>query len=258
MKRILTAIIFLFTSTSLVFAQSIIIKDHKTHEDVTGKTINLTVDKGEKNNFELSITNKTGNLLRYSIIRTILNPPMKDCGGVYFCTGTKCYSPDTATEWESPDSDTLLLKPNETLPDPTDTNSYGIAAHYDVCQDACQDLTILYKIYLLSNPNDFSLVTIKYTCATGIWEEQAALGSLSNAFPNPTNSNFTVDYSSLSFEASRIEVCDLFGKKWIEIPLRKNEGSININTSSLKPGIYFYTLMIGNQRAATKQLVIRE
>lgn len=254
MKRTLTTVL-LFASASLAFAQSIVIKNHKTHEDVTGKTINVTVDKGDKSALELSITNKTDKNLEYLVSRTILNPPMsEDCGGLYFCTGIACYGPVADTHWESPD--TSVLKPFQTLPD-SDT-TYGIAAHYDVCPDACADLTVTYRVYLADNKADFSLVTIKYTCATGIREENATLGTLSNAYPNPANSNFSVDFNMPSFARSQIEVCDLFGKKLIEFPLQKNAGTATINTSSLTPGIYFYTLMVGNQRAVTKRLIISE
>jgi hypothetical protein len=253
MKKTLTTIL-LFASATLAFGQSIHIKNHDTNADVTGQTITIKVDKGTKSALELALTNTTSNKLEYVVARTILNPPLPDtCGGLYFCTGVKCYGPVFDTQWESPD--TSVLKPNETLPN-SDT-TYGIAAHYDVCDNVCNNLTVLYTVYLANKKTDYATVTIKYTCSTGIREEQA-LGSLSNAYPNPATSSFSVDYSMPVFTKSQIELYDLFGKKLIELPLQKNEGTAIINTSSLAPGVYFYTLMVGTQRAETKRLIISE
>jgi hypothetical protein len=253
MKKTLTSIL-LFASATLALGQSIHIKNHATGEDVTGKTIAIPVNKGTASILELALTNTTGNELKYIVKRVILNPPMSDnCGELYFCTGSKCYIHDPATEWESPD--TIILQPYETLPN--DTIAYGIAAHYDVCPSACADLNVLYTVYLVDKSTDFATVTLKYTCSIGIYEE-SALGKLSNAYPNPASSSFSVDYSMPVFTKSQIEVYDLFGKKLMESSLQKNEGTAIINASSLTPGVYFYSLMVGNQRATTKRLVISE
>lgn len=252
MKKTLTSIL-LFASATIAFGQSI----HILHDnvDVTAKEITVPVYKNNEFVTELALKNTTGGDVDYKVSRTILNPPFDPCSYILYCTGIICYGPNNDITFSPPDISTI--KANETLPN--GPNTYGIAAHYSVCETACADLNVLYRVYnTAAGSKDTATVKIKYTCTNGITEENPALGSLSNAYPNPTNNGFTVKYAMKTFSQSEIAVYDLFGKKVIETKLPKAEGTITINTSSLAPGVYYYSLVVNNQRATTKRLVISE
>jgi hypothetical protein len=252
MKKIFTTAIF-SVFTMLVFGQSIHILQDKT--DVTNGIITVPVTKGLRSITDLSIVNKTATRFTYQVNRTILNPPMNDtCGGLYFCTGVQCYGPNPSTHWTPADTGSSIGA-NETLP--SDSGTYGVAAHYDVCADACADLYVLYRVYKTkAGTKDTAYVTIKYTCSNGIDENAGSLGSLSNAYPNPACTDFSLNYQVNVSGKSVLAIHDIFGKEIMETVLPKNEGTIRINTSSLAPGVYLYTLLINGQAAATKQLVI--
>lgn len=251
MKKTFT--LLLLASATFVSAQSIHIYYHKV--DVTGQTIVIPAQKGNDAEADLALTNTTNAAISYTVSRT-LQTPLDACAQVYFCTGLQCYGPDDGVTWTAPD--TVEIKANQTLPDPNIPNTFGVAAHYGVCENSCSDLKVKYKVYKVNaGTNDTATVTINYSCTAGV-EEENAFGSLSNAYPNPATSGFSVDYSMPVFTKSLIEVVDVLGKKVIEFPLQKSTGTAMINTSSLPSGVYFYTLIVGNQRTATKRLIISE
>jgi hypothetical protein len=252
MKKIVTTALFSVLCL-FVFGQSIHILNGTT--DVTNSFFVVPIHDGDMTLTELSIVNKTATRFTYQVNRTILNPPMNDsCASLYYCTGVQCYAPQSATTWTPADTGSSIGG-NETLPNGPDT--YGIAAHYDVCPTTCADLYVMYRVFKTkSGTNDTARVVIKYTCSTGIKENAAALGSLSNAYPNPACTYFSLDYALNAGGKSMIVIYDIFGKKVMETLLPKHEGTISINTDPLVPGLYFYSLLVNGQTAATKQLVI--
>lgn len=259
MKKTLTTALLL-TSATFSFGQSIHILYEQT--DVTNKTITVPAMMDENVIAELSLQNTTGDKIDYQVNRTIKNPPLAACASLYFCTGVQCYGPSSAVTW-TPNDAGSSIGPHAVLPDPNthpdSLPTYGISAHYEVCPEECNDLQVLYRVYkTASGTSDTAFVTINYSCSTGITEENATLGSLSNAYPNPANNSFTVNYSMPVFSKSEIVLYDLFGKKIMETPLTAKEGKITINTSSLAPGVYFYSLLVNNQTAKSKRLVISE
>ncbi len=259
MKKIFTTAL-LFVSATCLFGQSIHILKDKV--DVTNGIINIPVTKGDASVTELALENKTGVKVDYQVNRTILNPPMSadKCAGLYFCTGVQCYGPQKAINWTPKDAGSSIGA-YATLPDPhpdtTQLPTYGISAHYDICEDACADLYVLYRVYkTAAGSKDTAYVTIKYTCTNGIDEHASNLGSLSNAYPNPACTDFSLNYQMNVSGKGQIFLYDIFGKKVMETVLPKSEGTVIINTSSLTPGVYFYTMLINGQAVSTKQLVI--
>lgn len=251
MKKTFT--LLLLASATFASAQSIHIYYHK--DDVTGKTIVVPAQKGKDIEADLSLTNTTNSLISYTVSRK-LQTPLDACAMVYFCTGLQCYGPDDSPLWIAPD--TIEIKPKQTLPDPNIPNTFGIAAHYAACENSCSDLKVLYKVYKVdAGSNDTATVLVHYSCTAGV-DDETALGTLSNAYPNPATNSFSVDYAMPVFSKSQIELYDLYGKKVMEFPLQRSEGTATINTSSLAPGVYFYRLMVGTQQAATRRLVISE
>ncbi|HRG52035.1 MAG TPA: T9SS type A sorting domain-containing protein [Bacteroidia bacterium] len=250
MKKIFVSLFLLIISVVAVGQSIHILSNNK---DVTNTTVVIPITKGEGALADLSLLNTTANHLPYQVSRTILNPPFDECGSLFFCTGKQCYAPSSSLNWTRPYPDTI--RANEKLPG--DSGTTGLAAHYDVCPTTCSDLKVLYRVYLTDpNVKDTAYVTIVYSCATGIAEENASFGSLSDAYPNPSRNGFSVNYTLLFSEKSELIVYDLYGKRWIEVPLQKNEGSIHLNTTSLSAGVYFYCLIVNGQRAATKQVVV--
>jgi hypothetical protein len=250
MKRIFTLILAV-TSLTAAFGQSI--KIFKGTDDVTNKTITLPVSAYMTAETFLSLVNTTSSKINYNISRTINNGAMVDdsCAELSFCTGATCYPPHSDIYWAAPNPGTI--DGYQTLKD-----AAGVTAHYTTCPDHCRDLYVTYNVYKTdAGSKDTAKVTIQYTCTTGIHEEKAASAFISDAYPNPVSTDFSVSYHMNSFANSQITITDILGKRVKEVKLTEKEGTVTINTTQLREGIYFYSLIVNNQVTATKKIVIR-
>ena len=259
MKKIFTTIL-LAASTTFIFGQSTLrILDHKG-ADITNTTITVKVAKGELNVVELGIKNPTNKTILYKVNRTLVSGPVNEaCGAALsFCTGIQCYPPNTDITWTP--EDTSSIGAGVTYPNP-DTSikplKYGITSDYTLCDNECNDLTVLYRVFKVeAGTKDTSYVTIKYSCTVGIKEEKASLGSISEAYPNPTSTEFALNYHINSTAKSEIAIFDVCGKRIKEAKLVDREGTVKIGTAQFVPGIYFYSLIVNNQTVTTKKLIV--
>jgi hypothetical protein len=87
---------------------------------------------------------------------------------------------------------------------------------------------------------------------------QASISSVSQNYPNPANGSTTIEVNTLRAADLSIVVTNLAGQKVMEMSKGKvNAGShlITLNTSSLKTGVYFYTVTTGIQKTTRKMMV---
>lgn len=79
-----------------------------------------------------------------------------------------------------------------------------------------------------------------------------------NIYPNPAGSIAFIDYNIASnTKDAKIVIYNILGAVSKEVELTKDEGRIEINTSNLNPGVYFYSLQIDGVKESTKRLVIK-
>lgn len=81
---------------------------------------------------------------------------------------------------------------------------------------------------------------------------------LSEPSPNPARSETTIDYSlgEISGPPPTLRVFDFLGNEVITLQLSRRDGSVLLKVSTLKPGIYFYSLETEGKILATKRLVV--
>ena len=79
-------------------------------------------------------------------------------------------------------------------------------------------------------------------------------------YPNPTNGNTTIKYSLENNANVSFEMMDVTGK----VVLTSNEGDkgngmhmLNVNTSELTAGIYFYSLIVNNHKMTKKMTITK-
>jgi hypothetical protein len=252
-KKFLLINLFLMTFAS--FSQSLHILKDKV--DVTNTVITIPITPGQKTETEFSIFNPTNSAITYQVNRTILNPPMNDsCAALYFCAGKFCFLPNTDITW-TPKAAPISIPAQGTMPNGNGT--FGIFAHYDVCPKVCNDLYVYYRVYnVAANMKDTAYVEIRYTCTNGIKNYSNPVAFISNAYPNPASSEFSLNYDLYSLSMGEILIQDIVGKEMQRAKLTDNKGSILINTSELPTGIYFYSLMENNNKICTKKLIIQQ
>lgn len=252
MKRqyILISLIFL-TLTSV--GQSLRILHDK--EDVTNKIITIPIAVGQQVETDFSIFNSTENAISYQVNRTILNPPLNDvCAQLYFCAGKLCYLPSSDITWTAKGAPTNIPA-HGTMPNGSGT--FGIFAHYNVCSTVCNDLYVHYRVYNTAvNTTDTAYVDIRYTCSNGIQEYIKARTFLSDAFPNPAGTSFSLAYDLNNYSKGEILIHDIVGKEIQRVELADKQGTIKIGTANLTAGIYFYSLVVNGFKTCTKELVV--
>ena len=92
----------------------------------------------------------------------------------------------------------------------------------------------------------------------GIKDPAAASFTVSQNYPNPSQGSTFVEVNLQNTTHLRIQVANLAGQKVMEI----NKGKVNsgkqileINTSNLPTGVYFYTVQAGSQKVTRKMMV---
>ena len=153
----------------------------------------------------------------------------------------------------SPDlSDAIKIKAGTT------TGSYHLISDY-YSYGNLGTTTIRYVFFVDKETKDSAFVTLVFNAtATGI-ADKISIGenTVSDVFPNPSNSNTTLSYS-LRNDASKgkIFIYNMLGSIVKEIPLNEKQAVINIPTSELNSGLYFYTFSVDGKFLATKRLIV--
>lgn len=254
MKKTFTTVIALAFAT-FGFSQSIHIYEGGT--DVTNGTINVAIEASAQYLNDLEIHNTTSSPIDYQVNRTIVGSPIDADAMLYFCTGTQCYSPQSATTW-TPVTPPSTLGANAQLP--SGPGTYGIAAHYDVGA-VCHDFSVTYRVYnTAAGTTDTAFVTIVYTCdalPAGVEENQTATGTVSNAYPNPASSVASIKYDMNQYASKgRIVIYDMLGKVAKEIVLTDKQGIVKVDVSEFNSGVYFYAFMVNDKAISTKKLIV--
>jgi hypothetical protein len=74
-------------------------------------------------------------------------------------------------------------------------------------------------------------------------------------WPNPTSENVLISYKSTT-PASTIRISDALGQILESIKMENQDGSVRINTQSLKPGVYFVSMWFGKEMLCNEKLFI--
>lgn len=75
-----------------------------------------------------------------------------------------------------------------------------------------------------------------------------------NAFPNPTNSFFTIPVNSLTFRS--IKIYDYLGNSFSNYTIREDKDAVVIELFSAKSGLYFVNIDCGNTTVMAKVLIL--
>ena len=79
-----------------------------------------------------------------------------------------------------------------------------------------------------------------------------------NATPNPANDVVTISYNLVNPETVTVAIYDMNGRQVVDSKMDKQiagENSIQLNTSELESGLYFYEVKVGNDSKRYKLMV---
>lgn len=161
----------------------------------------------------------------------------------YFCWGINCYGSgtDTSAYIESiPSGGSSFAR--------ADLNPNGIAGYSEVT----------YCWYDVNTPGDSACLKFIYDVTTGINELQNAPADfISMPHPNPSDGSIVLVYRLKNREAeSKILIYNVIGAKVMEVKLDNSKQDVQLNTASLQPGVYYYSLVSGGKAISTNKLIV--
>ncbi|NVO04285.1 MAG: SBBP repeat-containing protein [Bacteroidetes bacterium] len=93
--------------------------------------------------------------------------------------------------------------------------------------------------------NSTAIVTVKYSSNVGIQEFSENSDNILNIYPNPFETNLTIEVQN-ELKNAELIIYDLFGKEIYKMNCI-NQQTINIKRNNLADGIYFFRLIENNQ-----------
>jgi len=188
----------------------------------------------------VSIKNTTGSPIPVKVKKVELN--LVHGAAVAFCWGL-CYIPE------------VFVSPDSIIIDAGATNSTDFSGHY-YPQGIVGISTIRYVFFNANNPNDSVCVNIEFsTYPQGINDLSGV--TLSNACPNPANNSVSLSYSVPQNSNAKLIIRNVLGSVVKDLNIAGNSGQINLNTTELADGVYFYSFLVDGKSQVTKKLVIR-
>lgn len=118
--------------------------------------------------------------------------------------------------------------------------------------------SVKYTLFELGDPDETTYFFVNYKTVDELAVPENRELYFSPIYPNPANNQANLDYQIHGTNAEvKFILINLLGKKVKEIEISENNGSLQLNTSGLTEGIYFYSLLINNESVLTQKLIIK-
>ena len=164
-----------------------------------------------------------------------------------YCWAGSCYS------WPVED-----LAPGNIKIEAGQMAEFNLTADYDP-RGHLGTSTIIYVFFVDGQPNDSTYVIVNYNASpTGIVNENLLIeNGISEAFPNPSNTLTTLNYSLKNeFQKGKVLFYDMLGSKVKELELNSKQGALTIPTNEFISGLYFYSFIVDGNTVSTKKLIV--
>lgn len=243
MKKLIPLFLFIFTLTlARVIAQNPIEIYDNANNLITGTTITAYSSdiNVETIDMILKVKNNTTDTLKL-YVRRIINNEVLGTENV-ICFGVNCYPPSTDTSRQ------LQAVPNGKV-DSSFLSHYSPYAHAGIT-------SITYEFFNI-RADVKGQVTVNYHLSPLSLGTELKSFDISAAYPNPASGSTSIEYKIPIGRDGKIVLRNLLGSIIEEVNLERPEGKAVINTSDLKDGLYFYSVLLNNKVEVTRKLVIR-
>ena len=163
----------------------------------------------------------------------------------YFCW-LYCFPSDV---WVSPDP--VTLGPGETTSE--------FSGDYDVAEGEPGKSWISYVWFDRANPDDSVMVTVEFEAGyAGMEEDLAGGAAISNAYPNPANTQVSFGYDlPAGVTGGRVIITNILGVTVDELSLDNSSGQFTVNTAEYQQGLYFDNFIADGKMIATKKFMVK-
>ena len=237
MKKFISLLgILLLAGMSVTFAQSFVLKDHNGTELKNDTLLKVNVPTlNQEVVLDLYLKNKSSKTKELGLKKMYSDVVKCDSSTNYFCFAGLCFM---STTMVSPVTTTL----NAGATDST------FAAHYTYMEDIDCCSEIRYTFYDTLNVSDSVTIRVVWqygtnNCHAGVNELADYKVKISNAYPNPAFESVSFDYQFENILNAELQIYNIYGALVSKHSLNNSNGKININTTDLNNGIYFYSFI---------------
>jgi len=229
-------LLFVIAITGNLFSQSLKVLD-TNNVDISGTeiTINGTASQGTAY-FYAHIQNISSNDIQTLVCKQVIYE--NGLAGNSFCYGPHCYSSDTSNF-------------------PVTINAGDIDSSFDatIIIASAGVSQIIYTFWDKNNSSDNVSVTVNYDIATSIKLNDAQANYLSKPYPIPALNDIYFDYHIDS--PAEINIYDITGKTILKKLLNTSQNKMGISIKNFKPGIYYYSLIMGDKKIKTDKFIVK-
>jgi hypothetical protein len=246
MKR-LSTLLLAFMAAGTILAQNIVIRE-PAGAIVNGTTITVNSTSGvvEALHELWVINNSTGqmkiNCKRYEVSVT---PYTKNYFCWYLCLNEVSAGAAPLLTHPSSTAQCPYMAPGDTLP--------SFSAHHKP-QSNSGVSTYRYVFYDVDNTNDSSYVDIVFDIALGV--NNITPAAELKMYPNPASESTTLSYSLPAGQNHSVIIYDALGQKVAEYKISTIAGTIQLDLSEIREGIYFVALLENGKAVQTRRLLI--
>jgi len=250
--------LFLILSFSIIIlsvsAQSLQILDASNNNITNGSYTEYNVDPNivypndAPVELRFYVVNTTGNPVDVIVKKVYLNVPSSTVN--QFCWASGCWTPNT---FVSPGSQQIA---------PYDTNSNSEALKVLFFSRASTSspafsgtCSIRYVAYLASNPNDSAYIDVNFTTLMSI-DNVKENNKITAFYPNPAKDVVFFNYQIENTDQAMISIFDLTGSKVKDLKFNSTNGTLKADISTLKSGVYFFTLYVRNKAVLTRKIIV--
>jgi hypothetical protein len=235
MKKYLLFISAVSLISTLSLAQSFVVTPHENPVD--GEILNDYTELVT----EITVENISENSLEVMASRQVINGLQGTTN--YFCW-TACYLPSTN------------VSTSPTSFDAGEINENLFSVHYSP-NNTLGSVTIKYCVFDNNNPSDSACTNVTFNALTTSVDDEFFTNGFSEFYPNPTTNTARINFSLLSADLeTKIVLTDMLGNTIVERQISEQNGTLNFDLSSVKSGLYFANIFVGNELKTIKRLVV--
>lgn len=239
---------------SLINAQSLQILDASYNNVTNGSYTeynvdpNITFPSDAPVEPRFYVVNTTSNAVDVYVKKVYLNVPSETLN--QFCWASGCWTPNT---FVSPGSQQIAAYDTTGTAQSLKPQFFSRAnASSPAFAGTC---SIRYVAYLASNPNDSVFIDVNFTTLLSI-DNMKENNKISAFYPNPAKDVVFFNYQIENTDQAMISIFDLTGSKVKNLKFNNTNGILKADISTLKSGVYYFTLYVRNIAVLTRKIVV--
>lgn len=249
-KQYILQFVFLFAVSFIAVqnisrAQSIVIIDTKSGNEITGQTITLTdADLNNTHEVHLDAKNISGNTLNIKVKRYETSVLMNTQN--FFCWSV-CYTPtDAGVKPVWTDNGFVAMVPDSV---------YEKFKAYYIANGNSGASSFRYVFFDVNNTSDSAFVDIVFDISVGM-DENSINRNQFYLYPNPSNEIVNFEWNNKLNQTDKLEIYSAIGEKIESISMNNPTGKFKLNTADYNSGLYFIILKENGIIKSSKKFLV--